>query len=250
MSPLAFGTVVFVCVLGGGLLGMYLRHTLPERHLGAESKDLVRLTMGLLATMSALVVGLLITTAKTSYDTQGGEFRRMSAELVLLDRALAHYGPEANGPRDQLRRTVADMLRRMEAGPGLEATPPSPTQSSEGLYDVIQALVPQSDAQRSLRGEALRLATDIGLMRWLMFEQRGSSIPTPFLVILASWFTILFIGFGLFARFDPTVLATVLVCAFSLAAAGILILEMDQPFEGFVRISSDPLRSALAQLGR
>ena len=206
--------------------------------------------MGLLATMSALVVGLLITTAKTSYDTQGGEFRRMSAEIVLLDRALAHYGPEAASARDQLRRTVTEMLRRMESEPGLQAAPPQATERAEGFYDLVQGLSPQSDVQRTLRAEALRTAMDIGLIRWLMFAQRGSSIPLPFLVILASWFTILFIAFGLFARFDGTVLATLLVCAFSLAAAVFLILELDQPFEGLVRLSSDPLRSALLQLGR
>jgi len=134
MSPPVFGLIVFGCVLGGGLLGVFLRLVLPERHLGAESRDLVRLTMGLLATMSALVVGLLITTAKTSYDTQGSEFKRMCAEIVLLDRALAHYGPEASPARRQLRRAVAEILGHMEA-------------------------------QRTLRAEALRLGVDIGLMR-------------------------------------------------------------------------------------
>lgn len=228
--PVVFGSVVFVCVLGGGLLGVFLRIALPERHLGAESRDLVRLTMGLLATMSALVVGLLITTAKTAYDTQGGEFRRMSAEIVLLDRALAHYGPEAKIVRELLRRTVTDVLQRMDSGAGLQASPPLPTEQSEGVYDAIVKLVPQGEMQRTLRAEALRLGTDIGLMRWLMFAQRGTTIPTPFLVILAAWFTILFGGFGLFARFDGTVLATVLVCALSLAAAVFLILELDQPF--------------------
>jgi hypothetical protein len=250
MSPLAFGTIVFACVLGGGLLGTFLRVALPERHLSAESKDLVRLAMGLIATMSALVVGLLITTAKTAYDTQGSEFRRMSAEIVLLDRLLAHYGPEAKDARELLRRATADMLRRMESGPGLQAMPPESTKRSEGFYDVVQALSPQTDTQRSLRAEALRMALDIGLMRLLMFAQRGSTIPMAFLVILASWFTILFSGFGLFARFDGTVLATLVVCAFSLAAAVFLILTLDLPFEGVVRISSDPLRGALLQLGR
>ena len=130
--PIVFGSVVFVCVLGGGLLGVFLRIVLPERHLGAESRDLVRLTMGLLATMSALVVGLLITTAKTAYDTQGGEFRRMSAEIVLLDRGLAHYGPEAKAAREQLRRNVADVLQRIDSGAGFQAAPPLPTEQSEG----------------------------------------------------------------------------------------------------------------------
>jgi hypothetical protein len=250
MSPLAFGTVVFVGVLGGGLLGIFLRAVLPERHLSSDSKDLVRLTMGLIATMSALVVGLLITTAKTSYDRQGSEFTRMSAEIVLLDRALAHYGPEAKGAREHLHRSVTETLRRMESQSGLEAVAPDQGGRAEVVYEELQALTPQNDAQRTLRAEALRLALDIGLMRWLMFAQRGSSIPLPFLVILASWFTILFSGFGLFARFDGTVLATLLVCALSLAAAVFLILELDLPFEGLVRLSSDPLRSALLQLGR
>ena len=250
MSPLTFGLIVFACVLGGGLLGTLLRGRLPERHLGAESKDLVRLAMGLLATMSALVVGLLITTAKTAYDTQNAEFRRMSAEIVLLDRALAHYGPETKGAREHLRRTVTEMLSGMESAPGLEATAPAVASRPEGLFDEIQALGPQTDAQRALRAEAIRLALDVGLIRWLMFAQRGSSIPVPFLVILAFWFTILFSGFGLFARFDGTVLATLLFCALSLAAAVFLILELDLPLEGLVRISSDPLRSTLLQLGR
>ena len=250
MNPSVFGMVVFACVLGGGLLGTFLRTALPERHLGAESRDLVRLTMGLLATMSALVVSLLITSAKTSYDTQGSEFKRMSAEIVLLDRALAHYGHEASGARGQLRRAVTGIVQNMESMPGLEARPPEATERAESLFDLIQALTPRTDAQRVLQSEAIKLSVDIGLMRWLMYAQRGSSIPRPFLLILASWFTILFIGFGLFARFDGTVLATVLVCALSLAAAGFLILELEQPFWGWVRLSSTPLRQALLQLGR
>jgi hypothetical protein len=250
MSPLAFGAIVFACVLGGGLLGTFLRVTLPERHLSAESKDLVRLTMGLIATMSALVVGLLITTAKTAYDTQGSEFRRMSSEIVLLDRLLAHYGPEARDARERLRRATAETLSHMESRAGLQAAPPESTTRTESFYDIVQSLSPQTDTQRSLRAEALRLALDVGLMRWLMFAQRGSTIPLAFLVILASWFTILFSGFGIFARFDGTVLATLLLCAFSLAAAIYLIMTLDLPFEGVVRISSDPLRDALRQLGR
>jgi len=248
VTPPVFGLIVFGCVLGGGLLGVFFRLVLPERHLGAESRDLVRLTMGLLATMSALVVGLLITTAKTSYDTQGSEFKRMCAEIVLLDRALAHYGSEASATRAQLRRAVAEMLGHMDSVSGLDAQPPVAAERSESVFDLIQALSPQSEAQRTLRAEALRLGVDIGMMRWLMYAQRGSSIPVAFLVILAAWFTILFSGFGLFARLDGTVIATLLVCALSLAAAVFLILELEQPFWGLIRISSVPLREALLQL--
>ena len=128
---------MFACVLGGGLLGTFLRGRLPERHLSAESKDLVRLAMGLLATMSALVVGLLITTAKTAYDTQGGEFRRMSAEIVLLDRAP---GPlRARGERQRASisaaRVTDDAAVAWSPQPDWRRRPPDPTGRTEGFFD-------------------------------------------------------------------------------------------------------------------
>src|SRR5215471_1387175 len=122
MSALAIGSVVFVCVFGGALLGMVLRSFLPDRHLSADSKDVVRLGMGLLATMAALVLSLLIASAKGSYDTQRNQVTQLTANVVLLDRVLAHYGPESKDSRDLLRRYVSYVLQQMWPTAGTPST--------------------------------------------------------------------------------------------------------------------------------
>src|SRR6516162_5189904 len=98
--------IIFVLTVGGILVGTLLRRTLPEHHLSDEVKDVVRLGVGLTATMAALVLGLLIAAAKSSFDTQTGQVRQITADLILLDDILAQYGPEARAIREQIRSTV------------------------------------------------------------------------------------------------------------------------------------------------
>lgn len=253
MTPLVIGGVVFACVFGGALLGMYLRTRLPEHHLGSESKDLVRLGVGLIGTMSALVLGLLVASAKSSYDTQRSELIQMSSKIAVLDRVLAHYGPETKEVRDDLRRVVAGMLNQFwpEAGPGRASNEPArPGGGGEGFYDKVQALAPGNDAQRSLQAQALGITMDIGQTRYLMFQQSDSSISVPLLVIVVFWLTIIFMSFGLFAQPNGLAFGVLFISALSVAAAIFLILELDRPFSGLIRISDVPLRSALARLGQ
>jgi hypothetical protein len=207
--------------------------------------------MGLLASMAALVLSLLISSAKGSYDTQRGEVTQMAANVALLDRVLRLYGPEATAARDLLRRSVARIIDQMWPPSGSHAVElHPPTIGGEALYDSIQSLASQREGQRSLRAEALRVATDLGRTRALLFAQAGSSIPLPFLVMLVFWITVIFVSFGLFAPANSTVVATLFVCALSVSGAIFLILELDQPFGGFIHVSSAPLRSALAHLGQ
>lgn len=250
MNASITGGIVFACVFGGALLGIYLRAALPAHHMNADSKDLVKLGTGLIATMAALVLGLLIASAKSSYDAQSNELVGLSANVVLLDRMMAHYGPEAKQARDLLRRGVERALDQIWPEDGSPAAAVAPTAGAEVLYDRILELAPQNDVQRSLQVEAAKVALDLGQTRWLLFEQRGSSIPMPFLVVLVFWLTIIFISFGLFAPRNATVIAVLFVCALSVAGAIFMILELDLPFEGLIRISSAPLRSALAHLGQ
>jgi hypothetical protein len=227
---------------------MFLRVALPEGQLSTDSKDLVKLGMGLIGTMAAVLLGLLIASAKSSYDTRRSELTQMSANLILLDRIMAHYGSEAKEARDLLRQSVDQALGRVWAEKSRR--PPPLTAGSEALYDKIQQLSPQNETQRSLQAQALRLSTDLGQMRWLMFEQTDRTIPMPFLVALVFWLTVTFVSFGLFAPSNATVITTLLVCSLSVSGAIFLILELDQPYEGLIQISSAPLRQALAQLGR
>jgi hypothetical protein len=233
---------------------MILRGLLPENHLTAESKDLIKLGMGLIGTMTALVLGLLIASAKSSFDAQRNGIAQLSANVIMLDRVLAHYGPESKEVRAQIQASVADLLQRTwpQEGP-LPAQTQEKTRTEgryEGLYEKIQELAPKNDAQRTLQAQALKTAMDIAQSRWLMFSEKGSSIPTPFLIVMVCWLTLILASFGLFAPPNATVFVTLLVCSLAVSSAIFLILELDRPFAGMIQISSEPLRNALAQLGR
>jgi hypothetical protein len=251
MSPVAMSCVTLVFAFGGALLGMWLRAMLPENHLSSESKDVVKVGIGLIGTMAALVLGLLIASAKSSFDTQVAELTEMSSKLVLLDRVLAHYGPEAQECRDLVRISATRTLDRLwpasgSSQPQLEPLSPG----SELLYDKLQGLAPKNDAQRSLQAQALSIAVALGQTRWLMFEQKTASVSVPLLVVLIFWLTIIFVSFGLFAPRNGTVITSLFVSAVSVSAAIFLILEMYSPWAGIIQISSAPLRVALTHLGQ
>jgi hypothetical protein len=248
VSAIGIGLIVLVCVFGGSILGMVLHTILPEHHLSADSKDVIKLGMGLTATMSALVLALLTNSAKGSFDTQRNELTQMAANIILLDRILAHYGPETKDARDLLKGTVANMITRMWPEEG--SAPLLEPVAAEAFYDKIQSLSPQNEVQRALQGQALKMSVDIGQARWLLFEQGGRSIPMPFLVLLIFWVTVIFLSFGLFAPRNATVIVTLFLCAISVSGAIYLIMELDHPFGGLVQISSASLRSALSQIDK
>ena len=254
MSSIVISCIVFTCIFGGTVLGMGLRAILPEHHLSSESKDVVKLGMGLVGTMTALVLGLLIASAKNSFDTQRNGLAQLSANIILLDRTLAHYGPETKDVRDMLRASVADMLQHTwpqeNPQPGQAEAKVGTEGRYEGLFEKIQDLVPKTDAQRVLQAQAMKIGSDIAQTRWLMFAQKGSSIPIPFLVVMVCWLTLLLASFSLFAPSNATIFCTLLVCALSVSSALFLILELDRPLNGMIQVSSDPVRAALEQLGR
>jgi hypothetical protein len=253
MSSLTISAIVFACVFGGALFGMLLRARLPENHLSPESKDVVKLGMGLIGTMTALVLGLLVASAKSSFDAQRSGVAQLAANVIMLDRTLARYGSDTKDLRFQLRASVQDMLEHTwpEEFPD---PPPEGKGGTEGryeeIYDKIQALKPGTDTQRTLQAQALRIASDTAQARWLLFAQRTRSVPGPFLVVMVCWLIIIFGSFGLFSPRNATALISLLICALTVSSALFLILELDRPFEGIIRISSAPVRSALDQLGR
>jgi hypothetical protein len=250
MSSMAMSWIVFGVVFGAAIFGMVLRALLPEHHLSSESRDVVKLGMGLIGTIAALVLGLLIASAKSSFDAQRNGIAQLSANIVLLDRIFAHYGPEAKDCRDHLKHSVSALLAGLWPEDHQSGGKVEPTEASEGLYEKMQALKPQTESQRSLLAAALKTGTDVAQARWLLSAQKGSAIPLPFLCVLVFWLALLFASFSMFSRPNATVVAALLFCALSAAGAIFLILEMDRPFGGFIQLSSDPLQRALAQMGR
>ena len=250
MTPTVIASIAFACIFGGALFGLSCRRWVPEHHLSADSRDVVKLAIAVIATMSALVLGLLIASAKSSHDARRNEFTQMSADIILLDRALGHYGPETKDIRTLLRHSVETMLNGMSGGASDHAGVGPWGADAERLYDGVDQLSRQSEIQRSAQGRAENVLSDLGHRRWLLFAESGSAVPMPFLIVLIFWLVIIFASFGLFAPANATVIATFLVCALSVSAAILLILELDRSFAGLLQISDAPLREALAHLGR
>ena len=253
MSSLAIASIVFVCVFGSALLGLFLRTSLPEHHLSEDTTGVVKLGTGLIATLAALVLGLLIASAKTSFDKIKDEVTQGAAIVVHLDRTLAQYGPETKEARDLLRVAVASTLELLfsEKGSGLaKLGAPERLARMESIQTKLRELVPRNDSQRSLQSRALDLINNLAQMRWLLIAQGEGAIPTPFLVVLVFWLAIIFGGFGLLSTKNATVVAMLVVCALSVSGAIFLIEEMDRPLEGLMKISGAPLRNALAHLGQ
>jgi hypothetical protein len=251
MSNFAISSIVLLLLFGGALLGMFLRGVVPEHHMSADSKDVVKLGMGLVATMAALVLSLLISSAKGSYDAQSNELADVSAKIILLDRTLSYYGPETHQARELLRNSVARSLDRIwSKTPKLEDPLDTPDSAANPIYEMVQSLEPKDNKQRSNQAQALSILASLAQTRWLMYEQRTTSISVPLLVILVSWLGTLFVSFGLFAPRNGTTLTSLFISALSVSAAILLIMELYSPYKGLIQVSSTPLRIALAHLGQ
>lgn len=253
LAPLAVSLLIFFCTFAAAVCGMVLRKKLPDDHLSEDSKDVIKLVMGLIATMAALVLGLLIASANGSYETQSGELWQVSATIVERDGILAQYGPEAKEPRHRLWVAVSAAVDKIWSKEGLrlgQLAPEAIHAEAADLYDSIAKLSPKTEAQRFIQKRALEIGGSIRHTRALMLEQINSSIPWPFLSVLVFWISMLFAGFGLFARANATVIVALLIGALSVSSAIFLILELDHPYVGLMRISGAPLQNSLAQIGQ
>jgi hypothetical protein len=214
-----------------------------------DSRHLLQTGLGIIGTMAGLVLGLLVASATASYNAQRNEVDDVSSKVVLLDRVLAHYGPQAGAPRRVLRQTVQRALitiwpQEKSGSPGMR-----PSAGAEVLLDEISGLSPKNDVQTTLKPQAMGLLMNLAQIRWLMYEQADTSVSIPLLVLLVFWFTITFIGFGLFAPWNATTVVALALCATAVSGAVVVMLEMYTPFQGFMQISSAPLREAFAHLG-
>jgi hypothetical protein len=253
MSSIIIGLITFVCVFGGALLGMFLRNILPDHHLRDDSKDAMKAGIAIVATLAALVLGLLISSAKNSLDEMNTAFTQSGAEIIMLDRVLNFYGPETKEVRQQLRDVVQSMVDRMlhkDKTKKIKMQTSGKTKGMELVVDELRALTPQNESQRLLQTQALQIGNDLLQSRWLVIEQAQITLPTTFLVILIFWLTILFISSGLFSPYNSTVIIVLLVCAMSVSSAIFLVEDMSRPFQGTMKVSSAPLVKALERLGR
>ena len=253
MNPTVISVIALACTLAGIAAGMGLRAVLPAHHLTDESRDTMKLGIGLIATMTALVLGLVTASAKSSFDSVDAAIRHSAMEVLTLDRLLARYGPETREIREAFRRAVGGRIDMVWPATSSKPTlDPSKEFASgtETLAERIHRLTPRDESQRLLRARALEMAENLLKDRWLVAAAGGTSVPLPFLVILLFWLTVTFASFGLLAPRNSTVLVVLLTCALSVSSAIFLVLEMDGPFDGVLKVSPGPLRYAHERLGQ
>ncbi len=252
MHSINVALFVFACTFAGALLAMMVGPHLPSAHVSEQTQKVVRLGMGMIVTLSGLVLGLLVSTAKGAFDTTDSEVKEISAKLMILDHVLARYGPEATPARAHLRDYVAQKIEQIwSKKPAADGHPSeASSETLERALDEVGDLAPTTELQRRLKGRALALTGEIAQARWLLVEQNlGSVIPMPFLAIVVFWLTILFVSFGLFAPRNATAIAAMFVCALSVATALFLVLELSRPLGGMIEISGAAVRNALAHMG-
>lgn len=250
MSALAISLLICALLVGGALLGALLRNLLPDHHLDTHAKDIVRLGCALIATIAGLVLGLLINSAKTTYDAQRDEIRQLATNLTLLDHMLELYGAESRPARQLIRDALPVLVDRIWTdGPSGSANAPfTSTTVGRAAFHALQTLTPANETQHQYQRQALLAANQILQARLLLFEQSTTRMPFVFLVVLVFWLCILFTSFSLFSPLNPIGFGALVLIALSASGAIFLILEMYQPFAGIMQIDSAPLRQALAPL--
>jgi hypothetical protein len=220
-------------------MGRWIRRLLPEPHLNADSKDAVKLALGLVATMTALLLSLLVNAVRGTFETRRNEVVEMSAQVALLDRLLLLYGSDASEARTQFRLAVEDALHRMwpeERGNRAQMAPN--TRGGDAFYVALMHLVPQNEVQADVKGHALKLALEIARLRALLLAQSAQSISGGMPIAVICWLVIIFFGFGILAPPNATTSLALGAAAISVAGAVFLILELDQPMDGWIKVSN------------
>lgn len=254
MPAITYALVTFVCTFTAAMAGTFIRARLPPEQLSKESQDIVRLGIGLVATMTALLLGLVTAAARSTFDAQDAAIRNSAAAVLTLDRDLARYGPETKPTRDLIKEAIAYRLEtiwHIDVGnvSTIEVSESSAPPIEE-VEDQILALTPQTDTQKWFKGEALKLSGEVVKTRWRILGATGGSVPKPFLIVVIFWLSVTFASFGLYAPRNATVVASLFFAAISVAAAVFLILELDGPFDGVIKVSSAPMEFVMSQLGR
>lgn len=241
--------ITFASIAIGGAIGMLVRIRLPDAAI-ADSKEVVRLSAGLMGTVAALVLGLMIASAKASYDGQTSNVRQLTANLILLDELLQQYGPETKTARGMIRQAAAITVQRVwqEDATSKDLMAFAPSAAAEAFFYNIETLTPTNDLQRTLKPRILEVGTDLVRTRLLMFVHIDNPLPGPLLIIMILWLTLIFTSFTLFVQANRIVAVASLVYALAVSSALFLIVDMSQPFSGLMKIPSAPLQHVLPPL--
>ena len=251
LTAIMLAAITLACAFGCAMAGSFVRDRLPADQLSKESQDVIRLGMGLVATMTALLLGMVTATTRIAYDAQDKEIKTSAVNILTLDRHLARLGEKTKPTRDLLRNAVEYRLAVTwpDEGPARGFGPATATPAIEDIQAQIIAYEATTDAERFYKSEALKLSEEVMKTRWRLLAA-SSAIPRGFVGVVIFWLALTFTSFGLYAPRNATVVAALFAAALSVALALFLIVELDGAFDGYIRVSPEPIRFALENLGR
>jgi hypothetical protein len=248
MNSVLVSLAAFVAIFGSALGGVWLASRLPEPHLSAETRTAVSVSMAVVGTMAALVLSLMITNASTSFRTRTDAIESLAVNIIKLDRTLQRYGARAASVRATLHDYAAAKTRELSDNALASGLGLGTLHTLETVNDQILALVPADDREKQIETRALELVNAISEARWLLVEKTSVAVPPAFLVLLIFWLALLFVSFGLFAPRNGTIVIILLLCALAISGGILVILELGSPTRGLIRVSIDPMYTAIRQI--
>jgi hypothetical protein len=256
----ALALLVFALLCASAGAGFFLRPRLPEHHRVRETTELMQVTIGLLATFAALVLGLLTASVKQAYDNSAQDRQAYALRLGLLDQCLRDYGPETAAARGQIHSYTAAVI----ASTWPDEPPPTGVQYPDtrdmprvGATPVLAALMdrigveiarlkPADSLQERLVAICLDQYHDVTNARLRVIEDSRSVLFEPFYQVLVFWLMVIFGCFGLVAPRNSLCAITIVLCSLSMSSVIFVILDLSTPYEGFFSIPSTSMRNALA----
>lgn len=251
MTAATIALIAALLTFGGGMMGLLYDKLLPEHQVSDETRALINRVTGFVATMAALVLGLLIASANAFYNSQKSDLEIVSGRVIELDSILRDYGPDAQPTRDVLKATVTGVYQHTWNSPAESLATIAEMRADWGAISrQIDEVRPTIDAQKSLQSKAADLIASIQDLRLGTRLQTDNSVTWPLLSILVAWTALLFFGFGLLARLNTAAVFTVAIGALSVASAIFLILELNAPYSGMLRLPATPILQAIDALGK
>jgi hypothetical protein len=251
MVNLIIGLISFAAIFGGVLIGRFFARRLPSHHLSPETQSAVNVAVAVIGTLSALVLGLMISAANASFSTRADGVRELSLQVIRIERNLRRYGPEADDARAKLRAWATFKTQQLFPEKDQPVPPPETgIKTLESVQDALLGLTPKDERQKYLRTLCVTLSSNLIQARWSLEQHMGHSIPGPFLVLLIFWLAIVFASFGLFAPANSTAMITLLLCAVAVSGGIMMIEELDSPHSGLIRLPSESMRKALAEVAQ
>lgn len=253
MTPLGFSLLCLGLMLGAIALGQVLRTRLPGKHLSEGSETAVRASVGLLITLTSIVLGFTVGGARSYYDTVESSLTKLAAKTRVLDRTLERLGPEAEPARLLLRQAAGSAVRA--AWPGhVTALPESAGGMAVNRLEQIQDLVLswryEAPRERALQAQALQVVQSMLDETGVIFELASPRVQRPLVLVLTCWLVCIFFGLALLAPRTPTALAALAMGAMAATGAILLTLEYYDPLSGLVAISPEVLEDAFATAPR